>query len=294
MTKSYLSLVRKVLNCPSVANRTGINAKSYFGHQLQFSLKNNKLPIITTKRMPFNTIARELFWFMRGETNQKLLEEQNVNIWKGNSSRAYLDSRKLYDYKEYETLGPIYGFQWRHFGAKYTDCHENYTGCGVDQLIDVINTIKTNPSCRRLIISTWNPTDLDKMALPPCHVLIQFHVDTIKNELSSHLYQRSADLMLGVPFNITSYSLLTHIIAKICGLTCGRFIHSFGNVHIYDDHIVGAEQQLHRKPKPFPQLDINLDLDASVAEIIKNLNCSQFKLLNYKYDCNPIKFNMSV
>lgn len=295
MTRSYLSLIRKVLKCPSVPNRTGVDAKSLFGYQLRFNLRNNTLPIITTKPMPFKTIAKELFWFMRGETNQKILENQGVKIWKGNSSRKYLDSRGLYSYKEYESLGPVYGFQWRHFGAKYVDCHTNYRECetSIDQLKHVVETIKHDPESRRIIMTAWNPLDLPYMALPPCHILIQFHVDTLRHELSAHLYQRSADLMLGVPFNITSYSLLIHIIAKICNLKCGEFIHSFGNVHIYDDHIEGAKEQLLRRPKPFPQLHIYFE-NTDVDDIIDNLDCKQLKLLNYNFDHRHIKLNMSV
>lgn len=310
MTREYLQLVRQILKLPSVPNRTGVAAKTLFGHQLRFSLRDNTLPMLTTKRMPFQTIAKELFWFMRGETNQKILEQQGIKIWTDNSTRKFLDSRGLYHYKEYETLGPIYGFQWRFFGQQYIDCHTNYKKLAasssdsatksVDQLKRVIKEIKTDPHSRRLIMTAWNPIDLDKMALPPCHVLVQFHVDVLCNELSAHLYQRSADLMLGVPFNITSYCLLIHIIAKMCGLKPGEFVHSFSNVHIYDTHVELAKEQLLRLPKPFPKLDINFNIvddicfERQIDYVIDNLNCEQFKLTDYQFDPRPLKFKMVV
>lgn len=294
MTKSYLSLIRKVLQCSSTPNRTGINARSCFGYQLKFNLRNNTLPIITTRPMPIRVIANELFWFMRGQTNQRILENQNVMIWKANSSRKYLDSRGLYNYKEYESLGPIYGFQWRNFGAKYVDCYTNYSEKGIDQLKQVVNAIKYDPTSRRIIMTAWNPLDLHEMALPPCHILIQFHVDVSNKELSAHLYQRSADLMLGVPFNITSYSLLVHILAKICGLSGGELIHSFGDVHIYENHIYGAKQQLLREPKSFPKVDLNINTTLTFEEIIDNLEYNQVNLINYEFDNRQIKFVMAV
>ncbi|ACH96136.1 thymidylate synthase/pyrimidine hydroxymethylase-like protein [Oryctes rhinoceros nudivirus] len=294
MTRNYLSLVRTVLKAPSSPNRTGIDARSSFGHQLRFDLRNGVLPLLTTKPMPFKTILRELFWFLRGETNQKILERQNVHIWKGNSSREYLDSRGLYDYTEYESLGPIYGFQWRHFGASYVDCNTDYTNKGVDQLQQVIRTIKEDPTSRRIIMSAWNPVDLDKMALPPCHILVQFHVNTVNGELSAQLYQRSADLMLGVPFNIASYSILVHLIAKICGLKPGYFIHSLGDVHIYENHVSGAKEQLTREPQRQPYLNIDIDPTLDLDSILEQLSCDQFKLVNYKYNPNPIKLEMAV
>lgn len=296
MTRQYLKLIRKVLRCPSVPNRTGIDARSNFGHQMKFCLRNDTLPIVTTKPMNFNIICKELLWFMRGNTNQKILEDQGVKIWKANASRAYLDSRGLYSYKENVTLGPIYGFQWRHFGARYVDAETNYNGDngGIDQLKDVIDTIKNDPTSRRIIMTSWNPIDLKKMALPPCHVLVQFYVNN--GELSAHLYQRSADLMLGVPFNFTSYSLLVHILAKMCGLKAGDFIHSFGDVHIYENHVEQAKQQLLRTPQNFPKLEMNFGTTTihDVDYILDNLNSSQFKLLNYKFDKRRVYFDMAV
>ncbi|ATY70220.1 thymidylate synthase/pyrimidine hydroxymethylase-like protein [Tomelloso virus] len=293
MTRSYLELIQKVLKQPKSPNRTDIEARSLFGQSLRFDLRNGVLPVITTKPIPIKMIAKELFFFMRGETNQKLLEENGVGIWKGNSSRDYLDSRGLTEYKEYETLGPIYGFQWRHFGAKYIDCHTDYTGQGIDQLMNAINTIKTDPTNRRILISAWNPQDLDKMALPPCHVLIQFYVSH-DGYLSGHLFQRSADLMLGVPFNITSYALLIHIMAKICGLKAGEFLHSMTDVHIYENHVDGAWEQLKRTPCDFPKVEIDIDLSLSPEEIVKNLHCDQIKIFNHVFDSRPIKLKMAV
>ena len=205
--------------------------------QCIFSLENNVLPLLTTKKVAWKTCLRELLWFVRGETNNKILTDQKCNIWKGNASREFLDSRGLTHLRE-DDLGPIYGHQWRHFNARYTTCDEDYIGKGVDQLQNIIDLLK-NPetrSSRRMIMSAWNPEQLDEMALPPCHILLQFNV-TQCNKLSCSMYQRSGDVGLGVPFNIASYSFLTYMIAKHCDLEPYEFIYHIGNAHIYDDHI---------------------------------------------------------
>lgn len=274
----YLNLVRKVLQTQVLyPNRTGIPTLSLFGAQLRFNLRANTLPMITTKFVSFDNIAKELLWFIKGDTNQRNLENSGVSIWKANSTRKFLDSRGLRHYKENETLGPIYGFQWRHFNAKYIDANTDYTNQGFDQLNHVIETIKNNPTSRQIIMSAWNAAFIDEMALPPCHVLVQFHVNLTTNELSSHMYQRSGDLMLGVPYNITSYSLLTHIIAKICGLKTGEFIHSFGNVHIYENHITTAKLQLEREPLAAP----TIEFCAKIPNDINKITIDHFQLRDY-------------
>lgn len=279
---NYLRLVKKVLGQKNLyTNRTGVSTLNLFGSQLRFDLKNNKLPMTTTKFVSFKNIANELLWFMRGDTNQETLEQSGVSIWKANSTREFLDSRGLYHYKEHQTLGPIYGFQWRHFNAKYIDATSDYTNQGFDQLKFVIETIKHDPHSRRIIMSAWNASCINEMALPPCHVLVQFYVDTLKNELSSHLYQRSGDLMLGVPYNIASYSLLTHIIAKMCNLNAGEFIHSIGNIHIYENHIKNAKEQCKRKPFPPPTIQIKDRI--SSLEDIETMTIDDFTVHNYKY-----------
>jgi thymidylate synthase len=213
--RQYLDLIRNILDHGRTkGNRTGVGTRSVFGAQMRFSLRNS-FPLLTTKRVFWRGVVEELLWFIRGSTNARELSDKNVKIWDANGSRQFLDSLGLEDREEGD-LGPVYGFQWRHFGAKYEDMHKDYTGLGVDQLAEVIRKIKTYPDDRRIIMSSWNPTDLPLMALPPCHTLCQFYVSD--GELSCQMYQRSADMGLGVPFNIASYSLLTCMIAHVCDL----------------------------------------------------------------------------
>lgn len=250
----YLDLIRKIIETGNKReDRTGTGTLSLFGAQMRFSLRDGTFPLLTTKKVFYRGIAEELFWFIRGSTNAKELQEKNVRIWDGNSSREFLDSCGFTNREEGD-LGPVYGFQWRHFGAEYVDMHADYEGKGVDQLAEVINRIKTKPSDRRIIMCAWNPADLDKMALPPCHCLVQFYV--ANGELSCQLYQRSADMGLGVPFNIASYALLTAMIAHVCDLVPGDFVHTLGDAHVYSNHVEPLKTQLEREPKQFPKLVI--------------------------------------
>merc|ERR1719495_3075100 len=226
---------------------------SVFGRQMRFSLRDGTFPLLTTKKTFHRGISEELFWFIRGSTNALELKEKKVMIWEGNSSREFLDSVGL-GHRQVGDLGPVYGFQWRHFGAQYSDMHADYTGKGVDQLAEVINRIKTKPNDRRIIMCAWNPADLDKMALPPCHCLVQFYV--ANGELSCQLYQRSADMGLGVPFNIASYALLTVMLAHVTGLRPGDFVHTLGDAHVYSNHVEALKQQLEREPRAFPKISI--------------------------------------
>jgi len=252
----YLDLCRDILdNGVWRGDRTGTGTLSKFATQMRFSLRDNTNPLLTTKRTFWRGVAEELLWFISGSTNANKLAEKDIHIWDGNGSREFLDQRGLH-HREVGDLGPVYGFQWRHFGAKYSDMHADYTGKGVDQLLDCIDKIKNNPDDRRIIMSAWNPTDLNIMALPPCHMFCQFYVDTSKNELSCQMYQRSADMGLGVPFNIASYALLTHLIAHVTGRKPGDFIHTIGDAHVYLNHITALEEQLTRKPREFPKLFI--------------------------------------
>ena len=270
----YLQLVRNVLaNGVKQSDRTGVGTLSQFGAQLRFDLSQG-FPLLTTKKMFWKGIRDELLWFIAGDTNAKHLSEKGVKIWDGNGSRKFLDSRGL-DYPEGE-LGPVYGFQWRHFGAEYKGADFDYTNKGVDQLAQCINQIRTQPNSRRILMSAWNPVDLPKMALPPCHVLCQFYV--AQNKLSCQLYQRSADLGLGVPFNIASYALLTHLVAHVCNLQVGDFVHSFGDAHVYLNHIEGMKEQLSREPLPFCKLKLN----ESIKEI-GDFTSDDIKLEGYKY-----------
>ncbi|XP_054016074.1 thymidylate synthase [Hylaeus anthracinus] len=271
----YLDLIRKIINeGANRSDRTGVGTLSLFGTQMRFSLRDNTFPLITTKRVFWRGVVEELLWFIKGSANAKELSEKNVHIWDANSSRAFLDSCGLTDREEGD-LGPVYGFQWRHFGAKYTNMHADYKGQGIDQLQDVIHQIKNSPDSRRIIMSAWNPTDIPQMALPPCHCLVQFYVN--KDELSCQLYQRSADMGLGVPFNIASYSLLTCMLAHITNLKPGEFVHTMGDCHVYLNHVSALKEQLKRTPKPFPRLKIvrNVqNVDDFVAE--------DFELLGYE------------
>jgi len=257
--QQYLDLIQDILVNGSLELGRNGNTFVKFGHMMRFSLDNGQLPLLTTKRVAYKACLEELLWFLRGQTDARLLQERNVHIWDGNASREFLDNRGLTDYPE-GILGPIYGFQWRHFGATYcSDTGKPYPNQqGIDQLKQVIDQLKdpTQRSSRRILMSAWNPLDLDKMALPPCHVLVQFHVSN-GTQLSCALYQRSCDVGLGVPFNIASYSLLTHLLAKYCGLEAKEFVYFMGNAHIYESHIPGLRIQQERDPLPFPRIQIS-------------------------------------
>ncbi|CDU17314.1 bifunctional dihydrofolate reductase-thymidylate synthase, putative [Plasmodium yoelii] len=253
-------------------DRTGVGVLSKFGYMMKFNL-NQYFPLLTTKKLFVRGIIEELLWFIRGETNGNTLLEKNVRIWEANGTREFLDNRKLF-HREVNDLGPIYGFQWRHFGAEYTDMHDNYKDKGVDQLKNIINLIKNDPTCRRIILCAWNVKDLDKMALPPCHILCQFYV--FDGKLSCIMYQRSCDLGLGVPFNIASYSIFTYMIAQVCNLQPAEFIHVLGNAHVYNNHIESLKIQLNRTPYPFPTLKLNPDI-----KNIEDFTISDFTVQNY-------------
>ena len=252
----YLDLIKDIVSDGEmVEGRNGLT-KAVFGASMLFSLKDGTIPILTTKRVAWKTCLRELFWFIKGSTSNKELQKQNVKIWNANASREFLDSRGLTHLREND-LGPVYGHQWRFFNAEYKDCDSDYTGQGVDQLKYIIDSLRTpeGRTSRRLILSAWNPCQLDEMALPPCHVLMQFNV--LGNKLSCSLYQRSGDVGLGVPFNIASYSFLTHIIAHYCGLEAHEFVYHIGNAHIYDDHIDSLIAQSTLEPYDFPKITIH-------------------------------------
>ncbi|XP_012843023.1 PREDICTED: bifunctional dihydrofolate reductase-thymidylate synthase 1-like isoform X1 [Erythranthe guttata] len=270
----YLRLVQDIIsNGNNKDDRTGTGTLSKFGCQIRFNLRKS-FPLLTTKRVFWRGVVEELLWFISGSTNAKILQEKGIHIWDGNASRDFLDSIGLTEREEGD-LGPVYGFQWRHFGARYTNMHDDYTGQGIDQLMDVIDKIKNKPDDRRIILSAWNPSDLKLMALPPCHMSAQFYV--ANGELSCQMYQRSADMGLGVPFNIASYALLTCMIAHVCGLVPGDFIHVFGDAHVYKTHVGPLQEQLKKLPRPFPILRINTekkDIDSFVA--------GDFELVNYE------------
>lgn len=282
--QQYQELVRKILAEGHVkTDRTGVGTKSIFGYQMRFDLSQG-FPMVTTKRVPFGLIKSELLWFLRGDTNVRYLLEHNNHIWDEWAFKRYVESpdyhgpdmtdfglravadpdfNEIYqqelatfnervltddDFAErYGNLGNVYGAQWRSWPLR--------NGETLDQISQLVDMIKCSPDSRRLIVSAWNPEDVPSMALPPCHTLFQFYVHDGK--LSCQLYQRSADVFLGVPFNIASYALLTHLIAKECGLEVGEFVHTLGDAHLYLNHLEAAETLLSREPKPLPQLEID-------------------------------------
>ena len=273
----YMNSIKDILKEGSIETTRNGKTISQFGGKMVFSMKDG-FPLLTTKKMGYKTILRELLWFIKGSTSNQELLDKNVHIWSQNSSREFLDSRGL-KYEEGD-LGPVYGFQWRHSGAEYVDSRTDYTGKGIDQLQNVIDLIKNEPQSRRIIMNSWNPPDLDKMALPPCHVMCQFNVNTEKQTLDCQLYQRSADMFLGVPFNIASYAFLLHIIANITGYIPGKLIHILGDTHIYEQHYEAVTKQLGRVPVDFPQLIIKDPISN-----IDSLNEDMFEIINYNsYD----------
>jgi thymidylate synthase len=236
-------------------DRTGVGTISYFSPpNLEFSLRGNNIPILTTKNVAMKTgVIPELLWFISGSTDTTELERQNCHIWRGNTSREALDKRGLQTYSVGE-LGPGYGFQWRHSGEQYHGISDQYEG--VDQLGDLVHSLKTDPDSRRMLMVSWSPAHTSQMALPPCHVLYQVYTYVVDGErfLSAKMYQRSADSFLGVPFNIASYSLLTHMLAHLTGYTADRIVFTYGDYHIYNNHIEQVKEQLTREPRPFPKI----------------------------------------
>lgn len=280
MSASRARRISPILNC----GRTGTGTYSIFAPRpLKFKLNRNGtpiLPLLTTKRVFTRAIIAELLWFIEGNTSSLALSEKGVKIWDGNGSREFLDNLGL-THREVGDLGPVYGFQWRHFGADYIDCKTDYTGQGVDQLQRIIHTLRTNPYDRRLILSAWNPKDLPQMVLPPCHMFAQFYVSyprprnpesepengsvpKPKGHLHCQLYQRSCDMGLGVPFNIASYALLTHMLAHVCDLVPGSLTHVMGDAHVYLNHIDALKTQLEREPRDFPELEIMREKGGSI------------------------------
>lgn len=263
--KQYLDLCRSILENGKIKeDRTGTGTISLFGYQMRFNLKDG-FPLVTTKKTHVKSIIHELLWFIQGNTNIKYLRENRVSIWD-----EWAD--------EHGDLGPVYGHQWRHWAT----CD----GKEIDQLDNVIQMIKTNPNSRRLIVSAWNVGDIDKMALPPCHCFYQFYV--VDNTLSCMLYQRSADVFIGVPFNIASYALLTMMVAQVCSLEPGEFVHTLGDAHVYLNHLEQVKLQLTRDPKPLPAMRLNPGIKS-----IYDFKYSDFELLNYESH-PPIKGEVSV
>lgn len=263
--KQYLDLLQRVIDEGTFKpDRTGTGTLSVFGHQMRFDLSEG-FPCITTKKLHLKSIIHELLWFLRGDTNVKYLQDNGVNIW-----NAWAD--------ENGDLGHIYGYQWRSW--------PDYNGGHVDQISEVVKALKTDPDSRRIIVNAWNVADIPNMNLPPCHAFFQFYV--ANGKLSLQLYQRSADIFLGVPFNIASYALLLQMMAQVTGLKAGEFVHTFGDAHIYRNHLEQVKLQLSREPRPLPQMKIN----PAITDIF-GFQYEDFELINY--DAHPhIKGEVSV
>lgn len=291
--KQYLDMCRYILeHGEDRPDRTGTGTRSVFGYQTRYDLREG-FPLLTTKKMYLRPIAEELLWFIKGDTNIKYLVDRNVKIW---NEWPYEDFKKSEDFngetlkefvekiknddefaKKHGNLGPVYGAQWRNFNNE-----------GTDQLVKLIDSLKNNPFSRRHIISAWNPGQVDEMALPPCHTLMQFYVSSDQKYLSCQLYQRSADTFLGVPFNIASYALLTCMLAQVCGYEPKEFIHTIGDAHIYKDHFDVVKTQIEREPLPLPHLVLNKDIDN-----LFDFKIEDIKLEGYQSH-GPLKGKVSV
>lgn len=291
--KQYLDMCRYILeHGEDRPDRTGTGTRSVFGYQTRYDLREG-FPLLTTKKMYLRPIAEELLWFIKGDTNIKYLVDRNVKIW---NEWPYEDFKKSEDFngetleefvekiknddefaKKHGNLGPVYGAQWRNFNNE-----------GTDQLMKLIDSLKNNPFSRRHIISAWNPSQVDEMALPPCHTLMQFYVSSDQKYLSCQLYQRSADTFLGVPFNIASYALLTCMLAQVCGYEPKEFIHTIGDAHIYKDHFDVVKIQIEREPLPLPHLVLNKDIDN-----LFDFKIEDIKLEGYQSH-GPLKGKVSV
>jgi len=269
--RQYHDLLKHILaNGARHEDRTGVGTISAFGCQTRYDLREG-FPIVTTKKVPFRWVAEELFWFLSGSTSERELNERGVDIW---AEWATGEQTKRFG-REAGDLGPVYGYLWRSFGGEYPQMN------GVDQIARLINEIETNPNSRRLIVSGWDPRVCDEVALPPCHTLFQFKIENGRM-LHCQLYQRSADAFLGVPFNISSYALLTHLVAHVCGLDVGEFIHTFGDLHIYSNHLEQVNELLSRDPMPLPNLEfVNAD-DLKGLEGLLNFKFENLKLDHYQ------------
>jgi thymidylate synthase len=278
----YLRLLEHILqNGDERSDRTGVGTFSIFGTQLRFSLEHNRLPLLTTKQMFVKGIIEELLFFIRGETDTKKLEAKGVYIWKGNTSREFLDKKGLTSYEEGD-MGPMYGYQWRNFST-------NRDSDGIDQLQNAFDLIKNDPDSRRIMVTAYNPLVSHKIVLEPCHMFFQFYVSN--GELSLQWYQRSVDIFLGLPFNIASYAMLTHLMAKATGTKAKELIFVGGDTHLYSTHIEQVKIQIDRDPCPFPTLRIEKDIDS--IEDMENLSFDDFIIENYKY-YPPIKATMAI
>jgi thymidylate synthase len=290
--KQYLKVLQEILdNGDFRDDRTGVGTISVFGKQLRFDISES-IPLITTRYVGIKSIIKELIFFLSGKTNTKILEEQDVKIWSGNTSREFLDNRGLTHYKEGD-MGPMYGISLCNYNCEYKGCDIDYTGQGYNQLENLIKGLKEDPMSRRHLLTTFNPTVVDQCVLYPCHgIVIQFYVKEKNNNkyLSCHTYNRSQDYALGVPYNIMTYTILTYIIAKKCDMMPDELIISTGDTHVYKNHIENMKELLTREPFPSPLLELN---DEIRDKEFKDIMIDDFKLINYKYHPS-IKMKMAI
>jgi thymidylate synthase len=270
----YLDLIKKILLEGELRLTRNSTTKSIFGEKLEFDISKS-VPFVTTKKLAWKTVIRELLWFLSGSTDNQKLLDQNVFIWQGNASREFMDSLGFHD-RDINDLGPVYGHQWRHFGTKYINHRTDYFKKGVDQIQMVIDQLRNDRTSRRIILNAWNPADLHLMNLPPCHMMCQFYVSN--KELTCQMYQRSADVGLGLPFNIASYTVLTYILAKLSGLKPKKLIVIIGDAHIYANHFQSLEEQIQRTPFKSPSLIINPE---KIFLKVEDFSIDDFSLENY-------------
>jgi thymidylate synthase len=289
---TYLNLMKRVVeNGKHREDRTSTGTISVFGEQMRFDI-SECLPVLTTKFVPWKSCIKELLWFLKGQTDVSILQKEGVKIWDGNTTREFLDKRGLTHLAEGD-LGEGYGYQWRHFGAEYKTCKDDYTGQGFDQIQFIIDELKSNPFSRRMYMTSWNASRLHNMALPPCHLSAQFYVDIDKDgvkHLSCQMYQRSVDTFLGCPWNIMSYATLTYILATICDMKPRELIMCLGDTHIYSNHVEQVKEQLSRTPYPFPKLVVNPNIK---NKKIEDITMEDFELVGYEYH-PAIKAKMAV
>lgn len=286
----YINLLKNIINNGSQSSdRTGVGTLSLFGSQMRFSLRNNSLPILSTRKIFHRGAIQELLWMIRGQTDAKKLQQKNIHIWDGNTSRKFLDDRGLQDMDEGQ-IGTLYGFQMRNWGGNW-DQHVKGTRTGIDQLQKVVSQLKNEPSSRRIIMSYWNVSQLDTGVLTPCHAFVQFRVNQKTKELDCQMYQRSVDCCCGLPLNIIFYSVLTILVAKITGYSPGQFIWTGGDVHIYSSHIQNAKIQIERLPFDPPKILINKQIKN--IKDIQEMSFEDFQIIGYKFH-QPLKYVMAI
>lgn len=288
----YLDLIRDIIKTGyEQSDRTGVGTKTKIGVQMKFDLRNNKLPVMTTRRTFFRGAVEELLWLLRGETDISNMQKNNIHIWDGNTTEEFIRNRKLEGIVPTNSVGTLYGYQIRNWNGDWVEWRDNGNRTGIDQLEKIVKLLKNDPESRRILISNYNVEQTETGVLEPCHTLYSFNVDYKKNELHSLLWMRSSDFMCGVPLNILHISLMTHILAKMLGMTAGEFTFQAANAHVYNNHVSDALIQIDREPFEFPTVKIEKTIE-SISDI-EQLKFEDFVLENYQCH-SPIKYEMAV